>query len=187
MPTLARRIATAAGLGLAAAATAVATTAAPAAAGPHYPWQDPGTQRSLTEAAITQVGLSYCWGGGTATGPTYGVAGSNCNANTGKGFDCSGLVHYALARAGRDPGDRTADWYAKNLGTKVDSPVPGDLLFWDWDSNGTFDHTAIYLGRNRDNNKLEYVEANGAKGKTAATGHRVKISAYTGAHRIRRA
>lgn len=173
------------------AAIAVATVgallagAAPAQA-VWYPWQDPGASRAMTEAAVSQVGRSYCWGGGNEWGPTYGIAGSNCGASTGPGFDCSGLVHYSLSRAGRNPGDQTANGYAANLGWIVSSPRPGDLLFWDWDRNGVYDHVAIYLGLNRDNNVNEFVEASGYQGATAATGHRVKISRYNGAHRIKR-
>ncbi|MGO1057150.1 C40 family peptidase [Crossiella sp. CA198] len=172
-----------------AAAGSLALGLAPsAAAGPHYPWQDPGRARTFTEAAVTQHGLSYCWGGGNENGPTTGTWDSKCNASTGAGFDCSGLVHHALARAGRNPGDNTADHYGKTLGTIVNdgSRKPGDLLFYDWENDGQYDHVMIYLGLNRDNNKIEIIEANGAKGLTSATGHRVRFFGLTNPHRVRR-
>lgn len=177
---------------LAATATATASAAAALApsalAGPHYPWQDPGRARAFTEAAVTQHGLSYCWGGGNEHGPTFGTHDSGCDNSTGAGFDCSGLVHHALARAGRNPGDQTADGYARSLGSIVNdgSRKPGDLLFYDWNSDGVFDHVMIYLGLNRDNNKIEIIEANGNKGLTAATGHRVRFYGLTNPHRVRR-
>ncbi|WP_158103743.1 C40 family peptidase, partial [Crossiella equi] len=162
--------------------------AAPASAGPHYPWQDPGRARAFTEAAVTMHGKSYCWGGGDHTGPTMGTWDSNCNASTGAGFDCSGLVHYALAKAGRNPGDQTADTYGKTLGTIVNdgSRKPGDLLFYDWNNDTVYDHVMIYLGLNRDNNKVEIIEANGAKGLTAANGKFVRFFGLTAPHRVRR-
>lgn len=44
----------------------------------------------------------------------------------------------------------------------------------------------IYLGLNRDNNKVEIIEANGAKGLTAANGKFVRFFGLTAPHRVRR-
>jgi cell wall-associated NlpC family hydrolase len=178
-----------------AAVAAVATIGAGAslisaqpAAAAWYPWQHAGAAQAMTQAAADQRGLSYCWGGGDANGPTYGNSDSNCrpDTGTGKGFDCSGLVHYALAKAGRNPGDKTAHGYADTLGWVVTQPQPGDLLFWDWTSNGSYDHVGIYLGRNNDNGVMEFVEASGDRGLTIKNGKTVKISRYNGAHLIKR-
>jgi cell wall-associated NlpC family hydrolase len=59
---------------------------------------------------LTKPVTAYCWGGGGNTGPTHGdgeVAGiytgpkgqSGCYAKTVAGFDCSGLVKYAIYQA----------------------------------------------------------------------------------------
>ncbi|HWH01879.1 MAG TPA: NlpC/P60 family protein [Pilimelia sp.] len=185
--TAVRRLALAAALLFTSVATALAAGVGPAqAAAVHYPWQDPGSARPFTEAAVTQVGLSYCWGGGNAHGPTYGLSSSGCNASTGPGYDCSGLVHYASNRAGLGWPDQTAHGYSGRGTTVTTGPRPGDLLFWDWNGDRTYDHVAIFLGENRDNRVVEFVEANGAQGLNASTGHRVKISAYRGAHLIKR-
>jgi cell wall-associated NlpC family hydrolase len=185
--SFARRLTTLAALTLAAAGSAVTLGAQPAAA-QWYPWQHAGAAQPMTQAAADQRGLSYCWGGGDANGPTYGIATSNCKPTngTGKGFDCSGLVHFALARAGRNPGDQTANGYAHNLGWAVGSPIPGDLLFWDWNGDRVYDHVGVYLGRNNDNGVNEFVEASGWEGQTIHNGKTVKITRYNGAHLIKR-
>jgi len=46
------------------------------------------TQQRVVDAAKTQRGLPYIWGGGGTNGPTGG------------GFDCSGLTQYAFAKVG---------------------------------------------------------------------------------------
>ena len=146
-----------------------------------YAWQDPGNPaaRAFTQAAVAQVGLSYCWGGGDADGPTIGdPAISKCGPHTGPGFDCSGLVHYALAQAGMRLTDREAHEFAK-LGTTVTEPIPGDLVFYDHEDDGEFDHIAIYLGSRKDNptGPAQVVEASGQEGYTAPE-HLVRIRDY---------
>jgi hypothetical protein len=90
------------------------------------------TQRStLISSALSRVGLPYVWG---ATGPSS--------------FDCSGLVQWAMARAGILV-PRTADQqYLTGVHLPLSAAAPGDLLFWTYDPNdpGFVDHTAIYLG-----------------------------------------
>ena len=48
-------------------------------------------------AATAELGVPYSWGGGDASGPSLGIA---SGAKT-TGFDCSGLVLYAVAQASR--------------------------------------------------------------------------------------
>ncbi|MFD5430530.1 lytic murein transglycosylase, partial [Streptomyces sp. NPDC127084] len=61
-----------------------------------------GTVRTVIEAALSQRGVPYSWGGGNANGPSYGICCSpSGKSGTGiKGFDCSGLTQYAYAKAG---------------------------------------------------------------------------------------
>ncbi|HVS58594.1 MAG TPA: NlpC/P60 family protein [Candidatus Saccharimonadales bacterium] len=91
---------------------------------------------AFVQAALGQVGKPYVWGGQSPF----------------KGFDCSGLVLWALAQAGIDYPDMTAaDEY--NLGPHVpaDQLQRGDLVFWANDTSdpSTIHHVAIYLGNNQ--------------------------------------
>lgn len=95
--------------------------------------------RAVIAAASTQQGLPYVWGGGNQTGPTTG------DGATGEtGFDCSGLVQYAVAQASNQ---RTilsrGTWDQVKEGTAVAKAdiQPGDAVF----SNGT-GHVAIWIG-----------------------------------------
>lgn len=92
----------------------------------------------ILNVAMAQVGKPYVWG---AEGP-----GS---------FDCSGLVVYAFQQNGLPvPGGRTAS--NQGHGTKtvaigpltqsVQAMLPGDLLFWDYEADGTWDHVGFYIG-----------------------------------------
>ncbi|WP_240656572.1 cutinase family protein [Streptomyces sp. V2] len=104
------------------------------------------------------VGTWYSWGGGhgPAPGPTYGFVDSSDpersrNDPSRKGFDCSGFVRYAWAKAvGYDVmGQRTAaqefqlpatNRFSAAQGT---APLqPGDLVFF----GSPIHHVAMYLG-----------------------------------------
>ncbi|MFE4703107.1 C40 family peptidase [Streptomyces sp. NPDC056738] len=113
-----------------------------------------GKVRAVIEAALSQRGVSYSWGGGTAGGPSYGVCCSpsgSSGAGT-RGFDCSGLTLYAFATAGiRLP--RTAAAQSQ-MGRRIPAGLgagalkPGDLVFFA-DIPGrdsTIYHVGIYLG-----------------------------------------
>ncbi|GBF17371.1 peptidoglycan endopeptidase RipA precursor [Rhodococcus sp. Br-6] len=95
--------------------------------------------RAMIAAASRHQGLPYVWGGGTPTGPSAG------DGRTGElGFDCSGLVQYAVAQASNQ---RTilarGTWDQVNQGVAVSANdiQPGDAVF----SNG-IGHVAIWLG-----------------------------------------
>jgi len=96
------------------------------------------TQQRVVDAAKTQLGLPYIWGGGGTNGPTGG------------GFDCSGLTQYAFAKVGvalpRTADTQYAATAAKALPGGFDpaSYQPGDLLFWGTASN--IHHVAIAIG-----------------------------------------
>ncbi|MFF4318152.1 C40 family peptidase [Streptomyces sp. NPDC001568] len=114
---------------------------------------------AAVRAACEQVGVWYSWGGGHGPqpGPTYGQVDPSDPASEHDpqrlGFDCSGLVRYAWARAaGGDPlsgnayhqfnSPRVKQRFAAGQGT---APLlPGDLLAWG--SGGSVHHIAIYLG-----------------------------------------
>ncbi|WP_405562786.1 NlpC/P60 family protein [Streptomyces phaeochromogenes] len=113
-----------------------------------------GKVRTVIEAALSQRGVPYSWGGGNANGKSTGI----CCSPSGKsgasinGFDCSGLTTYAYAKAGiRLPRTAAAQSGAgrripASLGTRA--LKAGDLVFYA-DAPGrdaTIYHVGIYLG-----------------------------------------
>ena len=95
-------------------------------------------------AAAHYLGAPYVWGGGDGNGPTTGAGA------TVAGFDCSGLVLYAVYQAsgGAILLPHLADGQAR-LGASV---APGDLQIGDViamklaDASGPYDHIVIYAG-----------------------------------------
>ncbi|MFB6893558.1 cutinase family protein [Kitasatospora sp. NPDC056327] len=139
---------------------------------PPAPTWNPGRHCGLTvvppndaagravEWACREVSLNtwYTWGGGhgPAPGPTYGFVDTSDperskNDPYRQGFDCSGFVRYAWAKAvGYDlMGQRTAAQESQLPATQRFTAaqgtaplLPGDLVFW----GSPISHVAIYLG-----------------------------------------
>lgn len=86
---------------------------------------------AAVRAAARQIGDPYVWG---ADGP---------NA-----WDCSGLViHGGWDAVGANWPDTTANGLGHHFpAIKAKSARPGDLVLWDWDHNGVWDHVALYAG-----------------------------------------
>ncbi|MET7685188.1 bifunctional lytic transglycosylase/C40 family peptidase [Streptomyces sp. NPDC005423] len=113
-----------------------------------------GTVRTVIEAALSQRGVPYSWGGGNASGRSYGICCSpsgKSGANI-KGFDCSGLTQYAYAKAGITL-PRVAAAQAgtgQRIPTSLGPSVlkPGDLVFFATapGHDSTIYHVGIYLG-----------------------------------------
>lgn len=113
-----------------------------------------GDGNGIVAAAREQIGMPYVWGGGDQNGPTGGLSGGEA------GFDCSGLVLYAVARAtggklvlshntvaqADDPRLRVVDWEDRQ---------PGDLLYFG--ANGAQGHASVYSGEK--NGKPMQIEA----------------------------
>lgn len=88
-------------------------------------------------AARSQLGVPYSWGGGNASGPSYGFAqGAGI-----RGFDCSGLTLYAYAQAGISLSHLTWDQMKQGRVVPVSQIEPGDLVFY-WGGG----HMALYIG-----------------------------------------
>ncbi|RMI37784.1 NlpC/P60 family protein [Actinomadura harenae] len=103
---------------------------------PNVPGSGKGAQ--AVRYALAQLGVPYSWGGGNASGPSYGIAqGANI-----KGFDCSGLTLYAYARVGVNLPHYTGAQF--NAGTHVTQAQlqPGDLVFFYSDLH----HMGMYIG-----------------------------------------
>nr|WP_220139363.1 NlpC/P60 family protein [Nocardia sp. GTS18] len=102
---------------------------------------------TVIDRAMSQLGVSYAWGGGDEEGPTLGIRDGGVGDSHGDynkvGFDCSGLMLYAFAGIGVSLPHYSG--YQYNAGTRV--PVEererGDMLFW---GPGGSAHVALYLG-----------------------------------------
>ncbi|MEK7463405.1 MAG: NlpC/P60 family protein [Patescibacteria group bacterium] len=78
------------------------------------------------------------------------------SVDTGIGVDCSGLIMWAYNRS-FDPtksrfnnfvkAEGADEQYRYNTTSTAESELrPGDVMFFDWDSNGFMDHVAMYVG-----------------------------------------
>lgn len=100
---------------------------------------DPSDSQAVN-AAKSQLGVPYSWGGGGTGGKSRGFA---QGANT-IGFDCSSLVQYAWAKQGVQLPRTTYEQI--KVGQAVPSLAeakPGDLLF------PSEEHVQIYLGNGK--------------------------------------
>ncbi|MGI5380698.1 C40 family peptidase [Streptomyces sp. CA-251387] len=113
-----------------------------------------GKVRRVIEAALSQQGVPYSWGGGNAKGPSTGICcspGGKSGANI-NGFDCSGLTLYAYAKGGiRLPRIAAAQ---AGVGQRIPASLgtsalkPGDLVFYATapGRDSTIYHVGIYVG-----------------------------------------
>ena len=110
----------------------------------------------VIKRGMSQMGVPYSWGGGTAAGPSRGI---DSGAGT-VGFDCSGLILYAFAGVGIKLPHYSGSQY--NMGRKIPSSQMrrGDVIFY---GPGGSQHVTLYLG-------------NGQMLEAPYTGSTVKIS-----------
>ena len=108
--------------------------------------------QTIINAAMRWLGTTYAWGGGNASGPTYGIRDYGTADAYGDymkiGFDCSGLALYAYAQVGVSLPHYSAYQYQQGQKIAQSDLQPGDLLFW---ANNTSDantihHVAIWIG-----------------------------------------
>ncbi|HEX7932481.1 MAG TPA: C40 family peptidase, partial [Paraburkholderia sp.] len=94
-------------------------------------------REEISIQAMSLVGVPYRWGGNTPD----------------SGFDCSGLVHYVVARAASVNLPRTtADMSGRGKSVEPDEIAPGDLIFFNT-TGRAHSHVGIYVG------KLRFVNA----------------------------
>ena len=82
----------------------------------------------VVEAALSQVGTPYVWGGATP----------------GQGLDCSGLVQYAYGKANVALSHYTVAQESAGRQVSLSDLQPGDIIFWG--GVGSSYHDAIYIG-----------------------------------------
>ena len=107
-----------------------------------------------------------------------GVSESPKNSNKtifGKWFGLDGVpwcgifVSYCYAKAGVPLGKigfkngfagcQTAVAHFKETGEITENPQPGDIVFFDWNGDGRYDHTGIYFG-DFDEDSFQSIEGN---------------------------
>ncbi|MEV6796403.1 bifunctional lytic transglycosylase/C40 family peptidase [Streptomyces sp. NPDC051320] len=114
----------------------------------------PGRVRKVVEAALSQRGVPYSWGGGNSKGPSRGV----CCSPGGKsgesisGYDCSGLMMYAFAHAGLElPHLASAQaGFGKRIPASSGAGALhiGDMVFFAYapGRDSTIYHVGLYVG-----------------------------------------
>jgi cell wall-associated NlpC family hydrolase len=105
---------------------------------------------AIANRALRWLNWPYSFAGGNAEGPTYGTPVDKDSRNDGHivGFDCSGLVLYALA-PWRQLHHFAARQYleAGTFHPALGALQPGDLVFWSSDGTvGGIGHVAVYVG-----------------------------------------
>ncbi|MEV7643361.1 bifunctional lytic transglycosylase/C40 family peptidase [Streptomyces rubiginosohelvolus] len=113
-----------------------------------------GDARTVLDAALSQRGVPYSWGGGNARGKSRGVCCSPGGQDGRQvvGFDCSGLTVYAFARAGVSLPRLAAD--QAGVGRRIPASAgfkalkPGDLVFFGYvpARDSSIYHVGIYVG-----------------------------------------
>ncbi|MGW5569765.1 C40 family peptidase [Nocardia thailandica] len=107
---------------------------------------------NVAAAALCWLGTPYAWGGGTMDGPSQGVRDGGVADSFGDyaktGFDCSGLVIYAVGQASGKTlslGHYTVHQLNDSRGKPVSQAElqPGDIVF---PGGGNPQHVAIYIG-----------------------------------------
>jgi peptidoglycan DL-endopeptidase RipA len=132
-----------------AAARRVALTPSTGGGGAHAVAAVSGPAASVIEQvvarAMSQLGVSYAWGGGNAYGPTLGIHDGGVADDFGDyrkvGFDCSGLMVYAFSGVVSLP-HYSGYQYTAGRQVPLSQMRRGDLLFWGPDIH----HVALYLG-----------------------------------------
>jgi peptidoglycan DL-endopeptidase RipA len=110
-----------------------------------------GDAQAVIGRAMSQLGVPYAWGGGDVYGPTQGIRDGGVADLFGDfdkvGFDCSGLMVYAFAAAGKRLPHYSG--YQATAGRRVplSQKAPGDMLFWA--TRGRIHHVALYIGDER--------------------------------------
>lgn len=119
------------------------------------PPEGDGSGEAIVAAATHYIGTPYSWGGGDITGPTLGTYTSpGLDGTNIVGFDCSGLVLYAVYNSTglqlpRGAEDQGHDPRGEVIPRDWDQMLPGDIIAFSQDGSGapgTFGHIGIYMG-----------------------------------------
>jgi cell wall-associated NlpC family hydrolase len=108
-----------------------------------------GDVQTVINRALSVLGTTYAWGGGTASGPSRGIRDGGVADMYGDynkiGFDCSGLMVYSFASAGIYLPHYSGYQYAAGTHVPLSQIQPGDMLFYGA-ASGVIHHVALYIG-----------------------------------------
>ncbi len=93
----------------------------------------------VIKRAMSQMGVPYSWGGGTAAGPSTGIDSGSGTV----GFDCSGLILYAFAGVGIKLPHYSGNQYEMGRKIPTSQARRGDVIFY---GPGGSQHVTLYLG-----------------------------------------
>lgn len=114
-----------------------------------------GTGSAIVAAAQHYIGTEYSWGGGTTSGPSLGIYSSpSLDGSHTVGFDCSGLVLFAVFNATGIQLDHSAEAQGQDpRGVSIprdwSQMQPGDVISFSENGSGapgSFGHVGIYAG-----------------------------------------
>ncbi|HJQ43000.1 MAG TPA: NlpC/P60 family protein [Jatrophihabitantaceae bacterium] len=110
----------------------------------------PDRSRLIAERALHWLNWPYSFGGGGEDGPSFGVAVDKDSRHDPEvyGFDCSGLVMFAMAPY-RHLDHSAAKQYSEvgSYHPPLDTLQVGDLIFWSKDGSiDSIGHVAVYIG-----------------------------------------
>ena len=87
-----------------------------------------GVYADVLSIAQSLKGIPYVWGGQTTSG-----------------FDCSGFIHYVYSKAGVSMSRTNTTGYF-NRSFYIDTPQPGDVVFFKNTYRSGISHMGVYLG-----------------------------------------
>jgi cell wall-associated NlpC family hydrolase len=95
-------------------------------------------------AGLSQLGITYSWGGGTTQGPSRGIRDGGTADRHGDynktGYDCAGLMLYSWAQAGLSAPRNSQNQTRSGLQIPYAQRLPGDMLGWPG-------HVSMYIGQ----------------------------------------
>lgn len=120
---------------------------------------------TIIEVAKNEIGVTESPKNSNKTkyGKAFGLDGQPwCGMFVSWCYDQAGVV---LPKIGFSKpgfaGCQTAVAYFKKVGKITTKPVPGDIVFFDWNSDGRYDHTGIFVKDNGDGT-FDTIEGNTA-------------------------
>ena len=136
--------------GLARERDAALARSRPGGGGRYFAWglaAASGLGAVAATAALKWLGTPYSWGGGGTSGPSLGTQ----QGSRIVGFDCSGLVTYAWARAGVRLVHYATAQYNSGPHPSRSQLRPGDLVFFAHNPSDpdTIHHVGIYIGHSQ--------------------------------------